>query len=175
MKDRAVSGLPRKGSQFHQRLRCWSSKTATGENQADPAWKADKKALPPGQCTGTQIYSGNGCYPEMWIPICRRPTLFSWIGSLFPKTRKELGGRHIATQKGSGCYMTSGLSVLIQEGTMLKNTYIWFSKTVSFYLRIRTYQSPGTFRPNKICSVLPAHSEQVCHERMFRPNKVCCV
>ena len=25
----------------------------------------------------THIYSGHGCYPEMWIPSCRTSTLFS--------------------------------------------------------------------------------------------------
>ena len=48
----------------------------------------------------------------------------------------------LSTQKGSVCSMTAGLSVSIEEGNMLKNDCIWFSKTDSFYLRPRTYQSP---------------------------------
>ena len=39
--------------------------------------QADKRsALPPGQCSGTNVHNGHGCYPEMWISTCRRPTLF---------------------------------------------------------------------------------------------------
>ena len=40
-------------------------------------------------------------------------------------------------KKGSVCSMTAGLSVLMYEGTMLKNDCICFSKTN--YLRLRTY------------------------------------
>ena len=42
-----------------------------------PNWKTDKRsALPSGQCSGTHVHNGHGCYPEIWIPACRRPTLF---------------------------------------------------------------------------------------------------
>ena len=75
----ADGGLPRQGSRYHRSLLCWSPETATEENQADSAWIADKRsALPPGQCTGSQVHSGHGCYPT-----CRTPTLFYWFGSLW--------------------------------------------------------------------------------------------
>ena len=90
------SAVGRQGSHYHRSLLCWFSETATEENQADSAWIADKRgALPLGQCTGTQVHSSHGCYPEMWIPTCRRPTLFSWFGSLWllPLPENEKGAR----------------------------------------------------------------------------------
>ena len=62
------------------------------EKQADLAWKADKmSAVSLGQGCGTHIHSGHGCYPEMWIPTCQRPTLFSWFGSLWLLPRDDDG------------------------------------------------------------------------------------
>ena len=29
------------------------------------------------QCYGTHVHGSHGYYPEIWIPTCRRPTLFS--------------------------------------------------------------------------------------------------
>ena len=44
-------GQSKQGSHYHLSLLCWSSETATGENQADSTWKANKRSdLPPGQC-----------------------------------------------------------------------------------------------------------------------------
>ena len=42
-------------------------------NVADSAWSA----VPPGQFSSTPGHIGHGCYPEIWIPTCRSPTIFS--------------------------------------------------------------------------------------------------
>ena len=75
---------------YHQSLICWFSETA---DQADTPWKADKRSvILTGQCSDTHVHSGNGCYPDIWIPTCRTPTLFSSFGSLWLKIKKGFGG-----------------------------------------------------------------------------------
>lgn len=42
-------------------------------------WEADKRSVTPeGQCSSPQVFSGDSCYPEMWIWTPSTPALFTW-------------------------------------------------------------------------------------------------
>ena len=65
----AVGGLPRQGSHYNADL----MRPLREKIKQDSAWKADKSALPPGQCTGTQVHNGHGCYPDMDSNLSKDP------------------------------------------------------------------------------------------------------
>ena len=68
----ADGGLSRQGSHYYRGLLLLEKIKAVSVCRADK-----RNPLPLGQCSGTHVHSGHGCYPEMWISTCRRPTLFS--------------------------------------------------------------------------------------------------
>ena len=94
-----------------------------GENQADLVWKVDKTFLPPGQCIGSQVHSGHGCYPEMWIQLVKDPHFSPDLAPsdyyLFPKIKKELGGHHCAIDDDVDHFLMVQNGVFYTEGIRL--------------------------------------------------------
>ena len=72
-----------------------------GENEADSAWKADKRsAVPPGQCSGTHVHVAMAAIQKCGFQLVEEPPYSPVIAPsdyyLFPKVEKELGGYHFA-------------------------------------------------------------------------------
>ena len=90
-----------------------------------------RSILPPGQCSGTYVHSGHGCYPEMWIPTGRRFGSF-W---LLPLPVNENGPRchHFARyddvmnavdhflRDQNGAFYTEGIRLLHDRWTKCVN------------------------------------------------------
>ena len=155
-------------SRYHRRLLCWSSETA---DQVDSVWKADKRSvLPSGLCFDTHTSTvAIAAIQKCGFQLVEDPPYSPDLAPLttyylFPTMKKELGGHHLLCyvmlldyvmnamdyflRNHNDTFYTEGIPLLHDHRTKCVNVggnyakYIWLSKTDSFCLRPRVYQSP---------------------------------